>query len=274
METELNKNLSQKQAIEIIDDLIAYVNNALRLDHINYGFFEKWFSILEGKTKLIFKNYNDILILLKYHQAERPLLELNKIYAADKIVGERKRIDENNKKIFAYQVGKLLELKKDISEKNGVNEKKIVILDFPENTNWEDLTLKFINKYEIEIFLKDKFLKKVNNEDIGFYDGKSKDKNPDKQWGFLLQLSCDNGEYDLSNKTNIKENEKCRQYKSKLSKKLIKAFNIADEPFFEYDEKKRYKTKFKLMSTPELRGSGEIRGFNEVKKEYLGNYNN
>lgn len=137
------------------------------------------------------------------------------------------------------------------------------------STKWEDIEMKFKNEFEVEIFIKGKFYKDTNYEELGFYRSGTKDKHPDVQWHFLTILSVcqeqaktqatiDNMASSLERYLNKKvSREMCEQIKSKLSKKLQEKFGIDEEPFCPYKEHGFYQPRFKLKPVPSLRGDGE-----------------
>lgn len=143
--------------------------------------------------------------------------------------------------------------------------KKIVPFDIPKDTEWEDVEIKFKNRYDVEIRIRGAFFNNSNNEEMGFFRSGTTDKMPDKQWEFLQHLST----YvnfpsihptidTIAGSLKIKSND-CMKIKEKLSKGLKEIFGIKDEPFRDYEETKCYKTKFKLIPEVLLRNDGEIR---------------
>ena len=140
---------------------------------------------------------------------------------------------------------------------------KIQIIKLPSGTKWEDITIRFLNSYDIKVFVKNKIHSEINHEDMGCFRLNRKNKEADAQWKFLQELSISGGECDLQSKINIKEKEKYRQYKMKLSLNLKEKFNMDENPFYEYRDKNIYKTKFKIEPEPNLRGDGETYGTKE-----------
>lgn len=150
-------------------------------------------------------------------------------------------------------------------------DKKIdYILNLPTKASWEEIEIKFKNHYEIDIYFKNKFKKSLKYEDLGFYRKKTKDNKKTSEWMFLYALSVIQNQKENEAtvdsmavsmgkmlETTINKNN-CEQIKSKLSKKLIEIFNIEESPFYSYKDIGYYKTKFKLLPVPEIRGSGEV----------------
>ncbi len=130
---------------------------------------------------------------------------------------------------------------------------------------WENITLRFINNFDVDIFIKGKFFGKYSHEKLHFYKINTKDKKIDTQWKFLEKISVTKGKFDLNKdiiflNKNIQEKfiekERFKKIISKLSLHLQALFNIEEDAFVCYREK--YESKFKLEPTSLLRGSGEI----------------
>jgi len=146
--------------------------------------------------------------------------------------------------------------------------KKIKMIKLPSGTKWEDITIRFLNPYDIKIFVKNKIHSEINNEDMGCFLLNKKDKEADLQWKFLKELSVSEGECDLQSKGSVHEKDKYKQYKRKLSLRLKKLFDTNEDPFYRYKDKNIYKTKFKIEPEPNLRGDGEIYGIKEDDGRY------
>lgn len=209
---------------------------------------------------------------------EYMLLDESKIYKPSDYVclavleGFHKYQEEKDKK--------LNKSKKEDYEKNR-------IFNLPTNAMWEDIEIKFKDRYNVEVYYKKKFLKKTDHKEMGFYRTKTKDENPDAQWQFLRTLStfCAGKEEikltveEIAYSLKIKK-DNCMKIKEKLSKKLQENFGIYEDAFYNCKDKEGYKTRFKLKPESILRGSGEIHlkasGFNDnqehkkpEKKEYI-----
>ena len=170
--------------------------------------------------------------------------------------GLKKKINEESKKEQKQQ--KKYEYK-GISIRNKISN----------NVTWKNITIRFLNSYDVKILVKNKLHTQANNEDMGCFCLNKKDKDADVQWKFLQELSVSGGECDLRSKINVQEKEKYRQYKMKLSLNLKKFFNLNEDPFYEYRDKYIYKTKFRIEPEPDLRGSGEIYETKEEEKRYI-----
>lgn len=165
---------------------------------------------------------------------------------------------------FAFQV----EIKKKLideekrQEKDGQNtEQAIQPLNIPYGTAWEDIEIRFKNEYDIEIFVHGKFFINTNNEQLGFFDSRSKDKKPSSQWTLLRGISANRGILDMSRCADELARERIRKQKEKLSKQLKFCFGISEyDPFETHNDRMGYIAKFKVQPDPDLRGDGEIRG--------------
>lgn len=137
-------------------------------------------------------------------------------------------------------------------------------IELPTDTHWENLTLKFKDQYDLDVWCNKEFIQKVTHEDLGCSKTLGGAKIATKDWGFLSTLSIQNGSFDLNTIVGNKEKEKYRQYKTTLSAKLKKFFSIDDDPFYNTKEKGSYRTKFHLDPEPQLRGDGELYGMRDA----------
>lgn len=170
--------------------------------------------------------------------------------------------------IFLVLVDKNLEAIYDRSLQPIKKEVKPVKL--PKGKSWDDLTLKFRNDYDIEIWIDGEFFKGTDNRKMGMYKSNVKDeKNTNEQWKFLQTLSTAGGEYDLKSITTVQEKERITQQKKQLARALRSYFGLQSDPFFDFKEKDMYKTRFALEPVPELRNDGEIFGIRESQTHYL-----
>jgi hypothetical protein len=158
-----------------------------------------------------------------------------------------------------------------LTKKTEKNEKISLLLpNLPTGLKWDDVQMKFENEFDIVIYIKKKFYKKISNVEMGFFRGKTKSKLPTREWCFLLLLSVIQEQKEneataermavtLSSYTDSQINKNnCEKIKSKLSYKLNDLFGISEDPFFRYSNLGYYKTKFQLKPIPSIRGKGEI----------------
>lgn len=173
------------------------------------------------------------------------------------------------------KISKLREVIDKVSDKD--NNKDFPIISLPQNTQWEDIEIKFKDKFEIEIFVKNSSLGCKSFESLKFCSG-TKNKKPDKQWIFLelVSISQAAGEkkvvkHDLAMSLRVKPNN-CEKIKSNLSKRLQEIFGINDEPFYPYKSYGYYKPKFTLKPVPTMRNENPfITRRSEFKEGF--NYN-
>ena len=160
---------------------------------------------------------------------------------------------------------KILEKIKEASQQNKIIKTKTTPIKLPEKSVWEDIEIRFKNQYDIEVYLKGKFLKTSNHEELGFFRSNTKDNDPDKQWGLLrlLAIIYNNKKIAKATLNELAQSLKITpnaimKIKENLAKKLQKAFGLTQNPFYEYKEKGEYQTCFTLKPESELRGNGEL----------------
>lgn len=132
--------------------------------------------------------------------------------------------------------------------------KKIIALNIPENTRWENITINIPNENNITILIgNNKY--ETNYKKMGFNDNR---KNcPNKQWWFLMILATRNGsiaweDFEKDNKISklsLKDINKFKKTKQSLVKSLRDYFKIEDDPFYSYKKEKAYKIKINLMGS-------------------------
>jgi hypothetical protein len=270
MNIKLNKKITPQKALENIDNLISLYNRMLFLKAWEDDrHMSQWQQALLKSINKLFKNSSEIVAELEVYKIET--LDLKKMVTPDNFNEEFKKRKQDNKEYLKLQKEKILEIKKEIQEKSKdsmeQNKEKI---NLPEKTSWEDITIKLLNIYDIEIYVKDKYFGKYSYKDIGLLRKNTKDKSPNRQWEFLKELSSTEGEAQFNTRTNIKETDKYKQCKKKLSEKLKDFFDLEEDPFYEYKEKQTYKTKFTLLPPPDLRDyNEELWGTEDKKREYL-----
>ncbi len=128
--------------------------------------------------------------------------------------------------------------------------KKDLLFPIPANTRWEDITLKFKNKFDVEVIIKGK-KHESDYEKMGFADKRVK-KTEEKTkandaWDFLFLLSTLKGIFPIDSLTGKEKGKKLKQ-KQTLSKSLIALFpTIKDDPVEYNDMERNYKIKIKLI---------------------------
>lgn len=124
---------------------------------------------------------------------------------------------------------------------------ELSIPELPEDLNWEEITIRFLNGDDVQITAKGKTFSS-SYELMGFKDQKT--KNPNLQWKFLKTLSLKDGylNWDNNKELDIKKINRVKKQKQGLSEKLQIYFNtIKDDPFLNYKEENGYKIKMLLI---------------------------
>jgi hypothetical protein len=117
----------------------------------------------------------------------------------------------------------------------------------PENTNWENITIKFLNDYDVEIKNGSK-ISKADYTQMGFADERINNEQETKakeSWKLLHYFSINNNVFSLN--ASRRENDKHKKRKQELSGLLKNYFKITDDPIFYDKAKKEYLLKIKLI---------------------------
>jgi hypothetical protein len=139
-------------------------------------------------------------------------------------------------------------------------------VELPSNAKWQDLTLSFINTEDIAVKYGDTSIGKYSHEDLGFAQGNTEWKKPDRRWGLLQMMSAFVGrepqipatKQHLMNVCGVTSPNAVEKRKSDLSMGLRQAFGIKEEPFERYSHETGYQPKFRLLPEKDLRGDGEL----------------
>jgi len=140
-------------------------------------------------------------------------------------------------------------------------------VELPPNAKWQDLTLSFINKQDIEVKYGDTSVGKYSHVDLGFAQNNTEWKKPDRCWALLTLLAIA-GNYEpkmvmtkdhLMNVCEVTSQNAVEKQKSDLAKGLRAAFGIPEDPFERYTHQTGYQPKFTLLPEKEMRGDGELR---------------
>ena len=146
---------------------------------------------------------------------------------------------EEFNKFYNQVIAKLKKLKV-------LEEKKDRDIGAKPQEKWEDIQIKFLNQFDVEITTKKDFYSS-DCEKLGFSKTNTKVLTPVASWGFLRLIASQNGVYELDRITG-KDKEQTIKSKQDLTKRLKNYFQIDDDPFNEYDSiKKQYKIKIKLI---------------------------
>ncbi len=118
----------------------------------------------------------------------------------------------------------------------------------PSGTKWENVIIKFLDAYKVEILIKG--IRHITDfKELGMV-GKGKIPEPSEQWYFLKVLSQCNGEISIN---DPQARDKYKKQKQILSEILQKYFSIDYDPFYPYqssNEKSGNSYKIKLTLIP------------------------
>jgi hypothetical protein len=117
-----------------------------------------------------------------------------------------------------------------------------------EGLSWEDITLRFLNGYDVEIAFKNQKIKSDYSV-MGFADNRkntNKDTKAKESWKMLQLFATNQNVFPIDNLTG-KEKEKRKKQKQELSKLLRLYFNIQDDPISFNDISNNYKIRLNLI---------------------------
>jgi len=186
----------------------------------------------------------------------------------------------------------ILNKNKLFNEKKSEELKSAIVL--PVKTEWEDISMKWINSNDVEITLRndEKYKKIFDFKELGFYDEKR--KCPNLGWKTLQGLSSNTGKmswgfFGGKGETEadiLRKIEAFQKRKSNLSKHLMKMFGINKDPFHTFSKEKEYIIRIKLIperrkredkkeeSWEDLLSEDEIERWKiEAKKDFIKNPN-
>lgn len=128
----------------------------------------------------------------------------------------------------------------------------ITELGITENTQWEDIEIRFKNNYDVKITTNNKSFDS-DYEKMGFADKrKNKDTKAKESWNLLLLFSVNNNIFPFSD-LNIIKKVKQKKQKQELNKLLKAYFGIADDPIVHNKITKNYEMKIKLIPIEDFR---------------------
>jgi hypothetical protein len=123
----------------------------------------------------------------------------------------------------------------------------------PAGTRWENITLKFENREDVFIKVRE-FEYRTNYKDMGFL-GRGKDPAPSEAWALLSVLAKVGGELDIKDR---EAKTKYKKQKEVLSNKLMTYFGIDFDPFYPYQtylpykDSKSYKIRMTLIASESI----------------------
>ncbi len=119
--------------------------------------------------------------------------------------------------------------------------------DLPEETKWENITLRFLNGEEVILEVHGKTRQTICGE-MGFLNQKT--KRPNAQWQLLRQLAQAGGEIHWDNVQKLLPNDQdvLKTRIKQLRKALKSYFSMIDgDPFYDYRKEKAYRIKMRLL---------------------------
>ncbi|OGF63610.1 MAG: hypothetical protein A2Y62_18820 [Candidatus Fischerbacteria bacterium RBG_13_37_8] len=144
-----------------------------------------------------------------------------------------------------FEAGKLSFIPPELIKEQSLKRNITASFDLAPETNWKDITIKFINNEDVIIIAKN-LHHRTNYREMGFEDLKKKSYN--LQWNLLLILTQHKGELSWSTQES---NYTIKKQKQLLSKKLRTYFQIDEDPFHPYRKLKKYKIKLQLIPPPD-----------------------
>ena len=119
--------------------------------------------------------------------------------------------------------------------------KGVTPIQLPLDTNWEDITIKFKDGYNVNIKVKDLKID-ADYKQMGFED--TRNRLPNKQWDLLRLLALQKGELAWDKPG---ANRYVKKKKQLLSDTLKAYFQIEKDPFLPYKPQKAYKIRINLI---------------------------
>lgn len=221
--------------------------------------FQPHFEIFEKMAKQIneYVTSSGILeVMEKTEEAYSRLLksyqpEIRDVFISPRNYSRAIFTDEDIEMISEKAAEKIFE---KINEKKIVGKstmKKIIPLNIPTNTKWENITVKIFNENNVTIFVgSNKY--ETDYKKMGFKD--SRTGHPNKQWMFLWLLAVNNGslsweDYRTNNQLgnlSLKDINKFKKAKQLLAETLKNYFEIEGDPFYSYKKEEAYRIRINL----------------------------
>jgi hypothetical protein len=119
----------------------------------------------------------------------------------------------------------------------------------------------FKNRDDVDVYHKNKCIARTSYEKLGFARNNTCDKSPNKPWELLYAIAVINDQNiskptvsDLKRMIGVNTKDALHRVKMRLEKQLEIVIGI-DQPFRNYKEYGYYKTKFAVVSEPDLRST-------------------
>ncbi len=127
------------------------------------------------------------------------------------------------------------------SMKTSLQRPRIVPIQLPPHTRWEDITISFRDAHSVTIKAGD-FHRPADYKGMGL-ENRTR-LLPNKQWDFLYKLANNHGELSWH---DSKASLKNRKRKELLAKALRTYFQVSEDPFYPYKQQKAYKIRINLI---------------------------
>lgn len=190
-----------------------------------------------------------------YYYNPRPLPVIN-----------RTELQTEKSKEKTYTQTQLLEAVKELVslevdkklKTEGIDTKHKFPFILSKTTNWENITIKFIDRHFVQIVADNN----VYTADYTEMDFKDRRKlKPNLQWILLEGLSKNNGE---TSKNKSDYDPYIKKKKQLLADGLKKYFGLDSDPFYSYRKEKNYRIKINLVPESESINSTPINKPNEI----------
>jgi hypothetical protein len=135
----------------------------------------------------------------------------------------------------------------------------------PAGRNWGNLSIQFIDNENVLINV-DKWSHRTGFASMNMADTRKGDPTPNKQWQFLKALADAGGEIGFG---NGEARMGFKKQKSILTDTLKKYFDLGGDPFYPYDQFRRYKARFILISNAAADGLPMVRNISTIEKKDL-----
>ncbi|MDP2736493.1 MAG: hypothetical protein Q8O59_01765 [bacterium] len=158
-------------------------------------------------------------------------------------------INENVVTITGSSTKKLEQYREEIIDnKIDLSIKPISSLRLLPDTKWENITIKFIDGHDVDIFIKNQEPIKSTYSEMDFQDKRK--RCPNKQWALLKILAHEGGKISWESQN---ANPKIKKQKQLLSSQLKKYFSLNEDPFYPYKAIRKnscYQVRFELIPEP------------------------
>ena len=153
--------------------------------------------------------------------------------------------NKNRMSIFLFDPKEVREY--EIKHNIQVKEQEIKPLNLPPGTEWEDITIEFLNEEDVHIYIKEEPFSDSDYKQLGFKEkGKTK---PIMLWTYLKKFGKGKGKITYPQPAS----DSLRTYMKSLNQGLKKCFRVDDEtpPIINSKKQQSYECKIKLIYNEE-----------------------